>query len=191
MSVADIFKKKYVKYGELLRNVLTKPFPYEELRLPPNSRLLTIGPTGLHLQNDIQKNNGTMGVNSTSLRDAVIYYLEHIRDHPDIEGINLIQIYITKPLHHKRWSLIKNDSYALPIVCKRDGRCHYETRQLYEFCKATHENAAKVTLPIERVEKTFYSITDGERAIVIPASVKNHSAIDSYRIIYAAFFEEK
>lgn len=175
----------------MLHNVLTNPFPYEELRLPPKSRLLCIGPAGLHLQKDIQAQDGTMGINSTSLRDAVQYYLEYIRDMPDVDGINLIQIHITKPLHHKRWSLIKDDSYALPMVCKRNNSCHYETRQLYEFCNATNADAAKVTLPIERVEKTFYSITDGERTVVIPAGVKNHSAINAYRIIYAAFFGEK
>lgn len=191
MSAAIAFKKKYVKHGELLRNVLPTPFPYQELRLPRNSRLLCIGPAGTHLQDDIQKQDGTMGINSTSLRHAVQYYLEHIRDRDDIEGINLIQICISKPLHHRRWSLIKCDSYALPIVCKRDGYCHHETRVLYDFCLATHGNAAKVTLPAEKVEKTFYSITDGERVVVIPAGVRNHSAIDSYRIIYDALFGEK
>lgn len=191
MSVAEKFKKRYVSHGELLRNVLTKPFPITELRLPPNSRLLSIGSVSTHLQEDIQRQKGFMGINPATMRGAIAHYLELIRDREDIEGINLIQINISRPLHHRRWSLIKNNSYALPIVCKRDGYCHHETQQLYEFCKETHANAAKVTLPIERVEKTFYSITDGVNVVIIPAGVRNHSAIDSYRILYAALFEGK
>ena len=191
MSVVAAFRKRYVKYGTLLRNVLPKPFPLSELKLPRNSRLLAIGPVSTSMQEDIQKQKGFMGIKASDMRGAVLKYLDYIRDRPDIEGINLIQINITKPLHHRRWTLIKNDSYALPVVCKRDGYCHHATRQLYEFCKATHADAAKVILPVERVERTFYSITDGERVVIIPATVKNHSAIDSYRVLYAALFEGK
>lgn len=191
MSAVIAFKKKYVKYGTLLRNVLPTPFPISELKLPPKSRLLSVGPVATSLQEDIQKHKGFMGIKASDMRDAVIKYLEYIRDRPDIDGINLIQINITRPLHHRRWTLIKNDSHALPIVCKRDGYCPHETRQLYDFCKATHADAAKVTLPAEMVARTFYSITDGTNVVIIPASVRNHSAIDSYRILYAALFEGK
>lgn len=183
------FRKQFVKHN---RDVVVKiePFDYAELEVPAGSRILSIGPISAELQQQVQKTRGSMGVKSPTLRGALREHLEFLKKAPERPGINLILIHFDgAPLNHRRWTLINNKSYALPIVCKRESCSHYSTQQLHNFCEVMAEQTAKVTLPEEVVKNTYYGLTDGKRVVIIPASCRSHSAIQAYRVLYNAFYE--